>query len=93
MVMFVFPFPAIGNIRYTASEPLPWSEFIIQRAKVLIRTGQGETGVELKHDLQELIIQADQAGFIESKASLLTAQQQVQQSSETVNRDIQSGDK
>ncbi len=63
--------------RYTAAEPLPWSEFIIHRAKALIRMGQGETGVELKHDLQELITQADQAGFIESKASMLTAQQRV----------------
>jgi DNA-binding SARP family transcriptional activator/predicted ATPase len=63
--------------RYTAAEPLPWSEFIIHRAKALIRAGRGEIGAELKHDLQELITQADQAGFFESKAIMLTAQQQV----------------
>ncbi len=76
---------------YTAAEPLPWGEFIIRRAKTLIRTGQGESGVELKHDLQELIAQADQAGFIESKACMLAALQQVQKSRETVNSDIQPG--
>jgi DNA-binding SARP family transcriptional activator/predicted ATPase len=73
--------------RYTAAEPLPWSEFIIQRAKALIRTGRGEIGVELKHDLQELITQADQAGFIEAKAYLLTALQQIQSLVKQVKRD------
>ena len=67
--------------RYTASEPLPWSEFIIQRANSLIRTAQGETGVGLEHDLKELIALADSAGFIEAKANLLTALQKIQQSS------------
>ena len=68
--------------RYTAAEPLPWSEFIIQRAKVLIRVGQGETGAELEHDFQEQIHQANQAGFIETKASMLTALQKIKKTSD-----------
>ena len=64
--------------KYTSAEPLPWSEFIIRRAKTLIRVMQGETGNVLKQDLKELIAQADQAGFIESKANILTALQQLQ---------------
>ena len=68
--------------RYTAAEPLPWSEFIIQRAKVLIRAGQGETGTELEHDFQELIHQANQTGFIETKASMLTALQKIKKVSD-----------
>ena len=64
--------------KYTSAEPLPWSEFIIRRAKTLILVKQGETGNQLKQDLKELIAQADQAGFIESKASILTALLQLQ---------------
>ena len=67
-----------GLNNYTAAEPLPWSEFIIQRAKALIRATQGESGVKLQQDLKELIAQADQAGFIESKASMLTALKQIE---------------
>ncbi len=64
--------------RYTAKEPLPWSEFIIQRAKILIRAGDGEIGDQLENNFQELISEADQSGFIEAKASLLTALKQLQ---------------
>ena len=64
--------------KYTSAEPLPWSEFIIRRAKTLILVKQGETGNQLKQDLKELIAQADQAGFIESKANILTALLQLQ---------------
>ncbi len=63
--------------RYTAAEPLPWSEFIMQRAKALMRVAQGETGIKLEHDLRELITLADQARFIEAKACLLAALQQI----------------
>jgi hypothetical protein len=72
--------------RYTAKEPLPWSEFIIQRAKVLMQASQGKTGVKLEQDIKKLITQADQAGFIEPKARMLTALQQINQSSESVKK-------
>ena len=62
---------------YTADEPLPWSDFFIQRAGILIRVGKGETGDKLKHDLEDIISQADPAGLIEAKASLLTALSQI----------------
>jgi DNA-binding SARP family transcriptional activator/predicted ATPase/class 3 adenylate cyclase len=73
--------------RYTAKQPLPWSDFIIKRAKALIRTGQGETGEELEQDLHELVTQADQAGFIEAKACILTALQQIKGSSKATNNE------
>ena len=63
---------------YTAAEPLPWSEFIIQRAKALIRAIQGESGVILQQEFKELITQAEEARFIELKASMMTALQQLQ---------------
>ncbi len=62
---------------YTADEPLPWSDFFIQRAGILIRVGKGETGDKLKYDLEDIISQADRAGLIEPKASLLTALSQM----------------
>ncbi len=70
--------------KYTAAEPLPWSEFIIQRAKSLIRAGQGETGVELQQALENLLGQANEAGFIESKASMSVALKQIQKTDRSV---------
>lgn len=69
--------------RYTATEPLPWSEFFIKRADCLIRSAQGQTGKALENDLNSLITQATQVGLLESRTCLVNALQQIQSSINT----------
>ena len=49
--------------RYTAAEPIPWSELAIARGRLLARHGRGETGTELAKALQALREQTARLGF------------------------------
>lgn len=49
--------------RYTAAEPIPWSDLAIARGRLLARHGRGETGTELTKALQALREQTARLGF------------------------------
>jgi class 3 adenylate cyclase/tetratricopeptide (TPR) repeat protein len=49
--------------RYTAREPLPWSEFVIARGRALARFGRGERSAELRETLRSLCETAAGAEF------------------------------
>lgn len=49
--------------RYTAAEPIPWSDLAIERGRLLARHGRGETGAELRTSLQVLREQTARLGF------------------------------
>ena len=49
--------------RYTAAEPIPWSDLAIARGRLLARHGRGETGTELAKALQALREQTARLGF------------------------------
>jgi tetratricopeptide (TPR) repeat protein len=40
--------------RYTAQEPLPWTNFVIARGRALVRFGRNERGDQLRSELQAL---------------------------------------
>ncbi|MDQ4148193.1 MAG: tetratricopeptide repeat protein, partial [Pseudomonadota bacterium] len=58
---------ASGLEDYTRDEPLPWSDFLIARARALAAHGRGERGEEIDRELRRLRDQANRAGL---KASL-----------------------
>ncbi len=58
---------------YARPEPLPWSEFVIARARALASHGGGETGPADLVILGDLQRQADEAGMAMSRAALDTA--------------------
>lgn len=49
--------------RYTAAEPLAWSDLAIARGRLLARYGRGETGADLQAELRSLREQLAQLGF------------------------------
>lgn len=49
--------------RYTAAEPIPWSDLAIARGRLLARHGRGETGTELAKAMQALREQTARLGF------------------------------
>ncbi|HSH07418.1 MAG TPA: AAA family ATPase [Burkholderiales bacterium] len=49
--------------RYTAREPLPWSEFLVARGRALARFGRGERSAELRQTLAALRESAARAEF------------------------------
>jgi hypothetical protein len=49
--------------RYTAAEPIPWSDLAIARGRLLARHGRGEAGAELAMSLQALREQTARLGF------------------------------
>lgn len=49
--------------RYTAAEPIPWSDLAIERGRLLARHGHGETGAELGNALRALREQTERLGF------------------------------
>lgn len=49
--------------RYTAAEPIPWSDLAIARGRLLARHGRGETGAELAKSLQALREHTARLGF------------------------------
>ncbi len=61
---------ALGLENYTRNEPLPWSDFTIQRARALALHGQGETGAALVEELKRLQRQADAAAMVVAKQAL-----------------------
>jgi len=48
--------------QYTSQEPLPWSDLIIERGRVLAAYGQGEVSDELRSTLQQIHDQVVKAG-------------------------------
>jgi len=55
---------------YSREEPLPWSEFMINRARALARHGQGETGAGLVDQLRQLQSQAEAASMVTAKQAI-----------------------
>jgi hypothetical protein len=53
--------------RYTAQEPLPWTNFVIARGRALVRFGRNERGDRLRSELQAL---RDDAAQSHLKAAL-----------------------
>jgi hypothetical protein len=49
---------------YTAKEPFPWAEFLIERARVLIRFGRGERSDEVKAELARVAARGRRLNFI-----------------------------
>ncbi len=49
--------------RYTAAEPIPWSDLAIARGRLLARHGRGDAGAELGKALQALREQTARLGF------------------------------
>lgn len=49
---------------YTRQQPLPWSDFMIERARALSEWGRGERGEQLKQRLANLRRQADESGLV-----------------------------
>jgi class 3 adenylate cyclase/tetratricopeptide (TPR) repeat protein len=49
--------------RYTAAEPIPWSDLAIARGRLLARHGRGEAGTELETALRALREQTARLGF------------------------------
>ncbi|MBI5108190.1 MAG: AAA family ATPase [Rhodocyclales bacterium] len=49
--------------RYTAAEPIPWSDLAIARGRLLARHGRGEAGIEMRTALQALREQTARLGF------------------------------
>jgi len=49
---------------YTAAEPLPWSNFFIARARLLIRRGCGESNAETLAEIHELDEQSKRIGYL-----------------------------
>lgn len=47
---------------YMRAEPTPWSDFLIQRARVLAQAGRGARAASLQRSLQALADQARNAG-------------------------------
>jgi class 3 adenylate cyclase/tetratricopeptide (TPR) repeat protein len=48
---------------YVAPEPLPWTNFLIERARALARHGRGERSASLRTALEQLYRTAETAGF------------------------------
>ncbi len=48
---------------YTAPEPIPWSELVVARGRLLARHGRGETGTDLVTALQALREKTAKLGF------------------------------
>lgn len=76
---------AAGLQHYTRAEPLPWSEFFIHRANVLIRADQGEASAALAADLNRLVEEANQAGLHEAKQRLVAALQRFEKKEAGLN--------
>ncbi len=51
---------------YTRDEPLPWSDFIIRRTRLLVRFGRKERGAEVAGGLRELADLGRGAGFLDA---------------------------
>lgn len=58
---------------YTVSEPLPWSELFIARARALARCGRGDRSPELAATLQSLLARAENAGLSVAAPALRSA--------------------
>jgi DNA-binding SARP family transcriptional activator/tetratricopeptide (TPR) repeat protein len=50
--------------QYTAQEPLPWSDLIMRRGRVLAAYGQGNINTEIQHTLQLVSNQVVEAGLM-----------------------------
>jgi len=55
---------------YTRDEPLPWSDFIIRRTRLLARFGQGERGADVAGELGKLADHGRRAGFLDPVAAI-----------------------
>ena len=59
--------------RYTVDERLEWSDFYMQRARLLARHGTGERGKEIESDLLQLLQQAEASHFQMAKHAIQQA--------------------
>jgi hypothetical protein len=55
---------------YTAKEPFPWASFLIDRARVLIRVGQGERSDAAKAEVARVASLGRQYGFVRATQAL-----------------------
>lgn len=51
-------------VDYTAKEPFPWADFLIRRARILIRFGRGERSDEVKVELARVAAHGRKLNFI-----------------------------
>jgi len=58
---------------YTKNEPLVWTDFVIDRGRVLVSVGRGEQGQETTNDLQRLLETGSSAGLLTYLPRLETA--------------------
>ncbi|WP_119391061.1 AAA family ATPase [Taklimakanibacter lacteus] len=55
---------------YTAKEPFPWADFLIQRARILIRHGRGERSAEVKAELTRVAALGRKLNFVRATRAL-----------------------
>jgi hypothetical protein len=55
---------------YTAQEPFAWSSFLIDRARILIRVGRGESGGTVKAELARLSALGRTYNFVRATRAL-----------------------
>jgi hypothetical protein len=55
---------------YTAKEPFPWADFLIRRARVLIRHGRGERTPEVEAELARMAELGRKLNFIRATRAL-----------------------
>lgn len=58
---------------YTAAEPLPWSDFFIARATLLVKQGRGDRGSKVSAEIGKLHEQAQRIGYWTAAAALRAA--------------------
>jgi hypothetical protein len=58
---------------YTASEPTPWSELFIRRARVLVSASGAAPSLEVVEEARAVLQQARDAGHAEARARLEAA--------------------
>ncbi len=63
--------------QHTRNEPLPWSDIVIARGKLLARFGQGDQSNQIKLELQQLESKTKSLGLLSLTASLTNALQTI----------------
>lgn len=58
---------------FTRAEPLPWSEFVIARARALVERRRGDRSTALRERLAALLAEADRSGFRAARPALAAA--------------------
>ena len=55
---------------YTAKEPFPWADFLIERGRILIRFGQGDRSEEVRTELARVAARGRKLNFIRATRAL-----------------------